>query len=112
MQQNTISKTDFESTINSLQWFKNNANESSLLLTHTVFYSWALLTLNESQIKNYGFDDPEHAAVVVAQEGHTQIYLIWWIRGQGWYGQPTLPTSFEEVYHSGKIAIYSYNISQ
>jgi hypothetical protein len=112
MQQNTISKTDFESTINSLQWFKNNANDSSLLLTHTVFYSWALLTLNESQIKNYGFDDPEHAAVVVAQEGHTQIYLIWWIRGQGWYGQPTLPTPFEEVYHSGKIAIYSYNICQ
>jgi len=82
------------------------------LLTHTVFYSWALLTLNESQIKNYGFDDPEHATVVVAQEGHTQIYLIWWIRGQGWYGQPTLPMPFEEVYHSGKIAIYSYNISQ
>jgi hypothetical protein len=108
MQQNTISKTDFESTINSLQWFKNNENGSSVLLTHTVFYGWAMLTLNESQIKNYEFDDPEHAAVLVAQEGRSQIYLIWWIPGQGWYEQPTLPFSFKELYHSGNIAIYQY----
>lgn len=112
MQQNTISRTDFESTTNSLQWFKNNVNSSSILLTHTVFYGWALLTLNESQIKNYEFDDPEHAAVAVAKEGFTQIYLIWWTSGQGWYGQATLPNPFEEVYHSGRIAIYSYNLSQ
>ena len=31
------------------------------------------------------------AAIVAAQEGHTQIYLIWWVNGQGWYEQPTLP---------------------
>jgi hypothetical protein len=108
MSQNTISITDCQSTVNALQWFKGNVNSSALLLTHTVFYSWALLTLNKDQIRNYGFDDPAKAAIAATQEGHTQIYLIWWINGQGWYGQPTVSPSFHEVYQSGKIAIYSY----
>jgi hypothetical protein len=112
MLQNTISITDCQDTVNSLQWFGDNANSSTILLTHTVFYSWAMLALNEGQIMNYGFDAPEQAAKVVAQEGHSQLCLIWWANGQGWYGQPTLPSSFEEIYHSGKIAIYSYNMSQ
>jgi hypothetical protein len=111
MLQNTISVTDCQGTVNALQWFKDNVNSSALLLTHTVFYSWALLTLNEDQIRNYGFDAPDKAVTVAAQEGHSQLYLIWWINGQGWYGQPTLPSSFDEIYHSGKIAIYSYNMN-
>lgn len=111
MSQNTISITDCQSTVNALQWFRGNVNSSALLLTHTVFYGWALLTLNEDQVRNYGFDDPAKAATTAAQEGHTQIYLIWWVNGQGWYGQPTLPLSFHEVYQSGKIAIYSYALN-
>ena len=91
---------------------QDNVNSSALLLTHTVFYGWALLTLNQDQVKNYEFDAPDHAALMASQEGHSKIYLIWWINGQGWYDQPTLPSSFHEVYHKGNIAIYEYNISQ
>ena len=109
MLQNTISITDCQSTVNVLQWFKENVNNSAILLTHTVFYGWALLTVNEDQVKTYGFGDPSTATMTAAQEGYTQIYLIWWINGQGWYGQPTLPSTFHEVYQNGKIAIYSYN---
>jgi hypothetical protein len=109
MLQNTISITDCQSTVNALQWFKDNVNSSAILLAHTVFYGWALLTLNEDQVKTYGFGNPATAAMTVAQEGYTQIYLIWWVNGQGWYGQPSLPSSFHEVHQDGKIAIYSYN---
>jgi len=108
MLQNTISITDCQATVNALQWFKDNLNSSALLLTHTAFYGWALLTLNSNQVMNYGFGNPSTAATAAAQEGHTQIYLIWWVNGQGWYAQPTVPPSFHEVYQSGKIAIYSY----
>ncbi len=108
MLQNTVSITDCHDTVNALQWFKDNLNSSALLLTHTVFYGWALLTLNNNQVMNYGFGDPVNAATTAAQEGHTQIYLIWWVNGQGWYEQPTVSPSFHEVYQSGKIAIYSY----
>lgn len=109
MQQNTISIVDCQSTVNALQWFKNNENCSALLLTHSVFYCWALLALNQDQIINYHFGDPGAAATVAVQDGHTDVFLIWWVKGHGWYGLSTLPPSFEEIYHSGKIAIYSYN---
>ena len=112
MLQNTISQTDCQSTADVLFWFKNNTDDSALLLTHTVFYSWALLNLNESQVKSYGFDDPEQSAIEALHEGYRKIYLIWWINGQGWYAQPTLPSVFHEVYRSGNIAIYSYDMSK
>jgi len=108
MLQNTISAADCQSTVNVLQWFKENVNSSALLLTHTAFYGWALLTLNVNQVRYYGFEDPATAAMRIVQEGHTQIYLIWWVNGKGWYGQPTVSSSFHEIYHSGEIAIYKY----
>ena len=109
MLQNTISITDCQSTVNALQWFKDNVDSGAILLTHAAFYGWALLTLKEDQVKTYGFDDPITAATTADQEGYTKIYLIWWVNGQGWYGQPALPSAFHEVYQNGKIAIYSYN---
>jgi hypothetical protein len=112
MLQNTISVTDCQDTENALHWFKDHENSSSILLTHTVFYSWALLSINESQVRTYGFDAPDKAAMAMAQKNQSQIYLIWWVKGHGWYDQPTLPSSFNELYYSGRIAIYSYNLSQ
>jgi hypothetical protein len=109
MLQNTISIIDCHDTVKTLQWYKNNINSSAILLTHTVFYGWASLTLNENQIRNYEFDNPVNATVATAQEGNKQLYLIWWVNGQGWYAQPTLPASFHEIYQSGRIAIYSYD---
>jgi hypothetical protein len=112
MLQNTIPLTDCTDTVNALQWFKDNVNSSGLLLTHTVFYGWALLSLNDTQIRHYGFDNPSNAAVIAQQEGYTQSYVIWWTNGDGWYAQPTVPPSFQEIYHSGRIAIYSYTLSK
>jgi hypothetical protein len=110
MLQNTVSITDCKDTVNVIQWFKENLNSSSILLTHTVFNGWALLILNQDQVRNYGFDDPAKAIISVAQEGNKQIYLIWWINGQGWYGQPSVASSFHQIYQSGKIAIYHWVI--
>jgi hypothetical protein len=112
MQQNTISKTDCQDTVNALQWLKDNINGSSILLTHTVFYSWALLTLKQDQVRDYEFDAPDHAALIAVRAGYSQIYIIWWTNGRGWYDQPTLPSIFHEVYHSGDIAIYNYDLSE
>lgn len=109
MLQNTISISDCQDTIIALQWFRDNVDGSSILLTHTVFCGWAFLVLNESQIMNYEFNSPNYAATVAAKEGYSQLYLIWWTNGQGWYSQPTLPPAFSEIFNSEKIAIYSYN---
>lgn len=108
MKQNTVSLTDCNDTTNALQWFKNNINGNALLLTHRAFYGWALSTVNRGQVVLYEYDNPANAAQTLSQEGHDQIYLIWWENGQGWYAQPTVSSSFKEVYNSGKIAIYNY----
>lgn len=79
------------------------------MLTHWAFYGWAMLTISPDQIVLYEYDNPANAANSAVQQGHNKIYLIWWTNGHGWYGQPSVPSSFEEVYHSGEIAIYLRN---
>jgi hypothetical protein len=106
MLQNTVPLSDCQHVVNALNWLKNNMNENSVLLTHTAFHGWALLTLKADQVMPYGYGNPEIAAENATQQGYGQIYLIWWTEGQGWHGQPTVPASFKEVYRSGNIAIY------
>jgi hypothetical protein len=108
MLQNSVSIADCQDTANALQWLKGNMTGNSVLLTHRAFYGWAFSTLNPDQVLLYEFDNPANAATTAAQEGHGQIYLIWWVNGQGWDGQPTVSSSFHEIYQSGRIAIYRY----
>jgi hypothetical protein len=108
MLQNTVSITDCQGTVNALQWLKDNMTGNSVLLTHRVFYGWALTTFNPDQVFLYEYGNPLDAATTAAQEGHSQIYLIWWINGKGWDGQPTVASAFHEIYRSGEIAIYRY----
>jgi hypothetical protein len=108
MLQNTVSIADCNDTNNALQWLKSNMHADALLLVHRAFYGWALSTLNGTQVVLYEYENPGDTAKMVAQERPGQIYLIWWSSGQGWYGQSTMPSSFGEVYQSGRIAVYSY----
>ena len=111
MLQNTVSIADCNDTANALQWLKDNIGGNAVLLSHRVFYGWALSTLNETQVILYEYDNPVPAAETVSLQGNDKIYLVWWVNGEGWYGQPTVPSSFEEVYQSGEIAIYEYVLS-
>ena len=106
MLQNSLPLNDCGDTVNVLQRLKSNMGGEACLLTHRAFYGWALQRLDESQIIQYEYENPETVAGDVAQLGYSPIYLIWWVNGLGWYGQPTVPSSFQEVYHSGRIAIY------
>jgi len=108
MLQNTVSITDCQGTVNALQWLKDNMTGNSVLLTHRAFYGWALTTFNPDQVFLYEFGNPLNAATTAAQEGYNQIYLIWWVNGKGWDGQPTVSSAFHEIYQSGEIAIYRY----
>jgi len=111
MLQNSVPLNDCEDTVNVLQWLKSDMKGEARLLTHRAFYGWALLTLNENQVIQYEYGNPERVAREVAQLGHDSIYLIWWVNGFGWYGQPTVSSAFREVYRSGRIAIYIYAVS-
>jgi hypothetical protein len=109
MLQNSVSVTDCKDTANAVQWFKENVGGDAVLLTHRAFYGWALSALNRDRVVLYEYGNPENAAQTAAQEGHSQIYLIWWVNGEGWDGQPTVPSTFREVYRSGSMSVYLYN---
>jgi hypothetical protein len=109
MLQNTLSVNDCQDTSNALQWFNINTESNAVLLSHRAFYGWALTTLAENQVDLYEFGNPVEAAQNATLTTHNPVYLIWWTLGVGWYGLPTVPLSFQEVYHSGRIAIYRYS---
>jgi hypothetical protein len=112
MLQNTVSLSDSQDTVNALQWVRNNMPSDARLLVHDVFHGWATLTLDEGQLISYGYGNPETMAQKLEENGSEyQLYLIWWVNGSGWHGQPTVSSAFREVYESGRIAVFTYNAS-
>jgi hypothetical protein len=113
MLQNTVQLSDCQDTSNALTWATNNLPANSSLLVHDVFYGWGALKFDSNRIILYYYGNPEETAQKLTESNPTsQLYLIWWVNGTGWYGQPTVPQSFNEIYHSGNIALYKYSLSQ
>ena len=109
MLQNTVPFSDCQDTVNVLQWARTNMDVKSHLLVHEAFFGWALLTIDYDQLVFYGYNDPAlYAQQLVVNVSKVQLYLIWWVNGSGWYGQPTVSSTFREVYKSGRMAIYLY----
>jgi hypothetical protein len=112
MLQNTVSLSDSQDTVNALEWVKENMPDDARLLVHDVFYGWASLTLDGSQLISYGYNNPEAMAQKLEENGSVrQLYLIWWVNGSGWHGQPTVSSAFMQVYNSSRIAVFTYNDS-
>jgi hypothetical protein len=112
MLQNTLQLSDCQDTVNALLWARNNMPSNGHLLVHEAFYGWATLTLDSNRLIPYFFANPaEEANKLQESNPSNPLYLIWWVNGSGWYGQPTIPGPFSVVYSSGNIAIYKYSTS-
>jgi hypothetical protein len=112
MLQNTVPIGDCQDTANALQWLHQNMPSNASLLVHEAFYGWASLTLNSSQLISYGFGKPETVAQELEENGLVfPLYLIWWVNDFGWYGQPTVPSTFAQVYESGRIGVFVFDFS-
>lgn len=110
MLQNTTPLGDCQNTLNALTWVKSNMSKDAHLLVHDAFNGWALLTLNNNQLINYGYSNPATYAQTLVDNGLTgPLYLIWWINGSGWHAQTNIPPVFYEVFESGKIAVFIFN---
>lgn len=109
MLQNTVSITDCQDVESAVLWLKENMNGTDALLSHRAFYGWALSSLGKNQVILYEYDNPSDAAAANATAGYSHLYLIWWVEGSGWYGLPSVPPIFHEVYQTGEIAVYVYN---
>ncbi len=110
MLQNTVPIEDCQNAANAVDWVKTHMNADSVLLSHRAFYGWTLPEINSSQIIMYEYDNPADVATGLTGN-YSHVYLIWWIDGEGWYGLPSVPSVFHQVYQSGEIAVYTYTPS-
>jgi len=108
MLQNTVSIADCPNVAHAVDWLGSHVNSSDRVLSHRAFYGWAYAGLNSSQIVLYEYDNPADVAPQVASGVIGSIYLIWWVNGQGWYGQRDVSSDFSVVYVEGDIAVYRY----
>jgi len=111
MLQNTLQLSDCEDAFNALNWARSNLPQNASLLTHQAFYGWATLLFDFDSLVYYGFDDPAVIAQELSYSSSSTLYLVWWVNGSGWYGQESVSYLFQDVYHSGNIAIYKFMIS-
>lgn len=109
MLQNTVPLGDCGDVVRVMGWCKVNVNsQGTVLLLHDVFYGWGLLYDGNGRIFSYGYENVEMAALNASSSGFQEVYVVWWTAGEGWHGMVTLPSSFGEVYRSGRMAVYKY----
>lgn len=112
MLQNTLQLSDCKDTANALLWAQDNIPGNGYLLVHEAFYGWAALSFDNSRLIPYFFGNLTAVTNTLEENNFTTpLYLIWWVNGSGWYGQPSVPTPFKELYHSGNMGIYQYIIT-
>jgi hypothetical protein len=109
MTQNTVPLRDCQSTLDAVNWVKDNMHQSDHLMVHDAFGGWAMLVLSSEQLFFYGYENPDSFAQKTVNLGlGGKLYLIWWVNGWGGHGLVSVPSSFKEVFESGKIAVYVY----
>lgn len=109
MLQNSVPLCDCDDVVDALLWVGDNVGDDGVLLVHDAFHGWALLFLDRDQVVCYGYESAEEAALETFGEGCSELYLVWWVSGEGWHGVSVLPSSFVEVFRSDRIAVYEYN---
>jgi hypothetical protein len=110
MLQNTLQLSDCTDTVNALHWAKDNLPFDGHLLVHQAFLGWGLLEFDGNRLIPYSFENPSKAAENFRNTSSNPLFLIWWVNGTGWYGNPDTPAPFASLFKSGNIAIYNYTI--
>lgn len=108
MLQNSVSLDDCEDVVRALNWVSASLRSNDVLLVHDAFHGWALLYIEGGKVVCYGYENPETAAERIT--AYDRLFLIWWVPGEGLHGLATLPPSFVEVYRSGRIAVYEWEV--
>jgi len=105
----TVPLRDVEGTMEVMEWVDENMEDGSCVLVNAAFLSWARLYLNENRNIVIYMLDVEGALNVAASHGFDPAYLVWWGENIGWY-RLTVPSSFELVFESGRMAAFQYMV--
>lgn len=105
MLQNSIPLEDSPSVVEVLNWLNTHAPSNSCLMTYEPFTGWSRL-YTSSNITVIPFN-LSLEALQTGLKYYSHVYVIWWIRGVGWYNWNP-PLYLTVNYSYGRIAVYSY----
>jgi len=107
MLHNTVPLRDVDDTVEVMQWLNRRMNNSSVVLIHHAFLSWADLYLDKAHPIVYYVKDLKTALNVAFDHDFDSVYLVWWNENVGWYDL-TVPEYFVSVFCSGRISAFKY----
>lgn len=105
MMQNTVPLQDSPNVVNALRWLDELDLRNSVLVAHFSFVGWGRVFVETMEV--YEFREPFQVDAGNFS-GYAQVFLVYWVKDQGWYDADSIPRSTNEVYRSGRIAIYEY----
>jgi hypothetical protein len=123
MLQNSVPLSDMSSLVTAMHWVHERLDHNSVLVIHEAFEGAAALEIgypfsNDVVVVRLGVvtvgsqeqmgERLMTAASNASNAGHEHVFTIWWTNGEGWYGIPTLPSVFQNVFNGGTIGVYAY----
>jgi hypothetical protein len=110
MVQDSVPMSDMGSLRAMLDWVRANSGPGTILITHQAIYGWARAYLPPTvHVVNYHYSDPLTGVDMAISAGYSSVFMIWWINGSGWHGQPSVPSGFVPLVSDGSIAVYEYD---
>ncbi len=125
MLQNGVSINDMSSLLIAIHWVHSKLDQGSVLVIHEAFEGAVALDLGyplppnvvvvrlgtvDMKSQQQMIDRFTAAVVSASNNGHAQVYTLWWDNGKGWYGISSLPLPFVNVFAEGSIGVYDYAI--
>ncbi len=110
MLQSTIPVEESPDVIASFHWLSDNIRPGSIVMTTDPMYGWArqYFSGNATILWFHSGTTLYEALQNTLERGHATIYTVWWAEGQGWYGQPTVPSGFTLLHQNGKFGVFLY----
>ena len=109
MLQNAVPFSQTEDVRRAVDALNNLMTRDSVVLVHESFFGWVSIGLTGNKtIIDYLLGTPSDALPTAKRLGFKTIYWIWWAPGISWDNYQAPIQTFQPVYTSGKITIYTY----
>jgi hypothetical protein len=110
MIQDTIPLSQMPGLTKMLNWVHTHMGTNSALIANSAIYGWARAYMSPTQaVLSYQFSSPLIGVKLAEQQGYRSVYMVWWVNGTGWDGQPFVPTGFVPVQQSDLMVVYIYD---
>ena len=108
MLQSTVPAEDSQSVASAFQWLSTHAPSNSVIVTTDVMYGWSreYFTGQSTVLWFHSGSSLQDALSTVMADHYSMIYTVWWADGQGWYGNPTVPSGFQEIHQFGQFGVF------